>query len=174
MCGEKSSENVCRIRGGGSPPRVRGEVYRPCTRQRRLRIAPACAGRRACSCSRRAHDRDHPRVCGEKRLMNTPSVTLAGSPPRVRGEASAAMPSRSRTRITPACAGRRRCLRIRTQTCEDHPRVCGEKLSARRCITSVLGSPPRVRGEAFKAQLRIVVNGITPACAGRSPAAARR
>ena len=51
---------------------------------------------------------------------------------------------------------------------KDHPRVCGEQSSASRPRTTVIGSPPRVRGTAEKVDKRYRAKRITPACAGNS------
>ena len=45
--------------------------------------------------------------------------------------------------------------------------MCGEKLAARRCSASILGSPPRVRGKESRRQIGIKIGGITPAYAGK-------
>ena len=71
-------------------------------------------------------------------------------------------------RITPACAGKSRLLRLCHCPCRDHPRVCGEKLVAHHSTYRRIGSPPRVRGKATPANWRCRTGGITPACAGKS------
>ena len=50
---------------------------------------------------------DHPRVRGEKKFFIVYHRYPPGSPPRARGEATAAMYAMLRCGITPACAGRR-------------------------------------------------------------------
>ena len=134
----------------------------------RPRITPACAGRRdrpGLFCSIK---KDHPRVCGEK-MRNACSLSMRlGSPPRVRGEVTCFRIVKHTHRITPACAGRRNCRRIRAAGYWDHPRVCGEKAMQSFSKADILGSPPRVRGEADHAREISSVRRITPACAGRS------
>ena len=50
--------------------------------------------------------------------------------------------------------------------------MCGEKSLNSSSLIPAQGSPPHVRGKA-KRKLNVIVNGgITPACAGKSPAAA--
>ena len=46
--------------------------------------------------------------------------------------------------------------------------MCGEKYVTAFVTLSSKGSPPRVRGEAHRADGQAVSAGITPACAGRS------
>ena len=70
--------------------------------------------------------------------------------------------------ITPACAGKSRATAAQQRAGRDHPRVCGEKLIASKRETLCTGSPPRVRGKAFIAEIRTRAVRITPACAGKS------
>ena len=58
---------------------------------------------------------------------------------------------------------------MRTIQNRDHPRVCGEKLTALVTDKFYKGSPPRVRGKERFGQFREGGRGITPACAGKSP-----
>ena len=107
VCGEKLRLIRSAAWLPGSPPRVRGKASSHPSFFVEIGITPACAGKRrsqSCQCWCR---RDHPRVCGEKRLRAALSVPHTGSPPRVRGKAgsiSTAVPSKG---ITPACAGKR-------------------------------------------------------------------
>ena len=111
----------------GSPPRVRGKGESGLVVSDETRITPACAGKRAALLRRRRGYRDHPRVCGEKTAVGHPRFTIQGSPPRVRGKESFAVPNRLRRRITPACAGKRTRFWLKLHSLQDHPRVCGEK-----------------------------------------------
>ena len=70
--------------------------------------------------------------------------------------------------ITPACAGKSPRPQTASHREEDHPRVCGEKPLRRRRGIQEMGSPPRVRGKAVRVVPVFDVNGITPACAGKS------
>ena len=109
VCGEKTIPGINTEVEAGSPPRVRGEVRNGGDHIMKLRITPACAGRRArlsaiCTCFR-----DHPRVCGEKHCKADVFHVCSGSPPRVRGEACGRWARPAFSRITPACAGRSHC-----------------------------------------------------------------
>ena len=106
-------------------------------------------------------------MCGEKLPESTRRTALEGSPPRVRGEAFGAQDLRGAGWITPACAGRSNDLGLDAALDEDHPRVCGEKLTSFLNQSSPFGSPPRVRGEVVVACLTQADERITPACAGR-------
>ena len=71
-------------------------------------------------------------------------------------------------RITPACAGKSGFKRRIGLGVQDHPRVCGEKLTATFMPTCISGSPPRVRGKGLVVKKVTPRAGITPACAGKS------
>ena len=67
VCGEKALKTDCVRSDPGSPPRVRGKggVASECTAY--TGITPACAGKSSRNLAGRHIQRDHPRVCGEKR-----------------------------------------------------------------------------------------------------------
>ena len=91
---------------------------------------------------------DHPRVCGEKNLTVEAGGSITGSPPRVRGKASKSANITGGSRITPACAGKSLRTLITCDCRQDHPRVCGEKISHISQLNDI--------------------SRITPACAGKS------
>ena len=97
-----------------------------------------------------------------------------GSPPPVRGKASALLHEPCARRITPACAGKRYMQRCWRRGGRDHPRLCGEKSSGMRSRGTTIGSPPPVRGKASSRRACASSTGITPACAGKSCISARR
>ena len=162
MHGNNSNHNQ------GSPPRVRGKVDCQCGNVRFWRITPACAGKSFYLNGLTACFEDHPRVCGEKPQIEILRVTEIGSPPRVRGKALFIFLFIHILRITPACAGKSRTRTTANTANGDHPRVCGEKLCLYPLHSCKLGSPPRVRGKETKIHLISPVQGITPACAGKS------
>ena len=167
MCGEKSRPRASVTAAFGSPPRVRGEG-RPGVLIREPRgITPACAGRSCFSAAAKSTTTDHPRVCGEK-LTEVDCLYLDdGSPPRVRGEVCPRKICVHRSRITPACAGRRLLVSAHASSALDHPRVCGEKFEIVEEKHYIVGSPPRVRGEVTSKSDVVSNCRITPACAGR-------
>ena len=151
----------------GSPPRARGEELEALDKIPAVRITPACAGRSFIFCNAATISSHHPRVCGEKLTGKNSAQTEKGSPPRVRGEGPPARGYARRSRITPACAGRRGRRLLVPRADWDHPRVCGEKAVQRICRAPCGGSPPRVRGEGIRGCAAGAARGITPACAGR-------
>ena len=90
------------------------------------------------------------------------------SPPRMRGKAKNRCRSCPLTRITPACAGKRSSHAPRACMYRDHPRVCGEKPVTLTSNGHIQGSPPRMRGKVAGVCACNVVQGITPAYAGKS------
>ena len=127
VCGEKTfcSQRFCPL--PGSPPRMRGKVGEFVPPVGSDRITPAYAGKSCRAGRSRWQARDHPRVCGEKNCPLMYALSVSGSPPRVRGKDHVRLRQQHRTRITPACAGKRAATWTSTARARDHPRVCGEK-----------------------------------------------
>ena len=71
----------------GSPPRRRGKAKNRCRSCPFTRITPAQAGKRRPQQRHRMALQDHPRVGGEQRKVQRPTLAAAGSPPRGRGKA---------------------------------------------------------------------------------------
>ena len=66
VCGEKLYTPCVIAPSVGSPPRMRGKGYDVVSRLCRVRITPACAGKRLEPALAGGKDEDHPRMCGEK------------------------------------------------------------------------------------------------------------
>ena len=90
----------------------------------------------------------------------------------MRGKVEAAILAMERNGITPACAGKSAFFLSLLSKIGDHPRVCGEKCQHLQIVPSAVGSPPRVRGKACKHMLKLALERITPACAGKRPSTA--
>ena len=86
VCGEKAFPPIVNFTPQGSPPRMRGKAPEIIVPQSLLRITPAYAGKRTLSYTAAYNFRDHPRVCGEKNLLQIPFQIHSGSPPRMRGK----------------------------------------------------------------------------------------
>ena len=190
VCGEKCLSNHLTLKRGGSPPRVRGkeschpDFFREIGITPRVRgkgpvrrrdgagmgITPAYAGKRLKSRETVMPSWDHPRVCGEKMVSMIPHRRSRGSPPRVRGKGECRSNACSISGITPACAGKRRMPKQCVFNFRDHPRVCGEKWLNLMNEKREQGSPPRMRGKGNLYLLDGVLDGITPAYAGKSAA----
>ena len=74
--------------------------------------------------------------------------------------------------ITPAYAGKSFHPVQVLRPFRDHPRVCGEKCHFLDCQRGLDGSPPRMRGKGVEPCNQRVAVRITPAYAGKRPAAA--
>ena len=137
-------------------------------------ITPAYAGKSRSPRSASALRWDHPRICGEKRLMLLVFRAVTGSPPRMRGKVSHLSIGAHLKGITPAYAGKSQSPEYRCPSQGDHPRVCGEKARTLIVQDEPQGLPPRMRGKVSGQKLWMVLCGITPAYAGkrvsRSPA----
>ena len=127
VCGEKLYTPCVIAPSVGSPPRMRGKGYDVVSRLCRVRITPACAGKRDKTGWTTTCPRDHPRMCGEKPKVMNLVLVRPGSPPHVRGKGGDGNDRGLHARITPACAGKR--LAGRNLLCGqwDHPSMCGEK-----------------------------------------------
>ena len=93
---------------------------------------------------------------------------LWGSPPHVRGKVLVPAIKRFAQRITPAYAGKRSPPLFPLRSPEDHPRMCGKKLSCLLLQWCFLGSPPHVRGKVGRTLYLVAGERITPAYAGKS------
>ena len=176
MCGEKDDPVTEDKSDAGSPPRVRGKVNKFNEPLRRGGITPACAGKRVCTTTATTRRKDHPRVCGEKCRLQHFLLQGLGSPPRVRGKGTHHQVEQHMWGITPACAGKSGFSPFLALWVEDHPRVCGEKLTTFDAGKLIPGSPPRVRGKVSQHSTRPLRVRIAPACAGkrgRSPSPSR-
>ena len=69
--------------------------------------------------------------------------------------------------ITPAHAGRMWEQKAAWKKLEDHPRACGKNYCEGNVLSSVSGSPPRMREEYVANPQNSDELGITPAHAGR-------
>ena len=72
-------------------------------------------------------------------------------------------------RITPAYAGKSQRIWLQGAGGQDHPRLCGEKQENARPESVQKGSPPPMRGKVPFYVLVLLIFGITPAYAGKSP-----
>ena len=104
-----------------------------------LRITPAYAGKSSLSAFLMMLTKDHPRLCGEKRLQVMTGLVSMGSPPPMRGKESDGKDGTIANGITPAYAGKSRFDVIPYLTLQDHPRLCGEKLEGITLTLRILG-----------------------------------
>ena len=168
VCGEKTAVFHLAHFAIGSPPRMRGKGGRRATVAPRRRITPAYAGKSIVNEMYGTDIRDHPRVCGEKPAEIQKSQKGKGSPPRMRGKGNGRLENCITTGITPAYAGKSNRCTSGMHAPQDHPRVCGEKVTDPSMQHKHQGSPPRMRGKVGASVEGQPAPGITPAYAGKS------
>ena len=152
----------------GSPPPMRGKGVCSLTDSLFHGITPAYAGKRSLQSYGQPFSWDHPRLCGEKVHGYRIHRLEGGSPPPMRGKVFLAPLVLSVIRITPAYAGKRGETATVNVGFEDHPRLCGEKWGSQVHTWTKQGSPPPMRGKGHIRAIDTVVEGITPAYAGKS------
>ena len=91
---------------------------------------------------------DHPRACGEQRVIRAALQPARGSPPRMRGTGRLGTIFFALIGITPAHAGNSGRRGRADAVNRDHPRACGEQAFVLLRSKNQLGSPPRMRGTA--------------------------
>ena len=139
-------------------------VYTP----RERGITPAYAGKSIDTACRRAGWWDHPRLCGEKEPSDRMLSIPTGSPPPMRGKATARGHAKKSAGITPAYAGKSSLVADTQRRRQDHPRLCGEKVFILSFPPYSRGSPPPMRGKDGENVVMQGYPGITPAYAGKS------
>ena len=110
-------------------------------------ITPAYAGKSAVRFRSDFAEQDHPRLCGEKGCPRPDTCDIG--------------------RITPAYAGKSLPAHSRPRQIQDHPRLCGEKMVVAALSCCKAGSPPPMRGKAFRNAMYSASHRITPAYAGK-------
>ena len=87
----------------------------------------------------------------------------------MRGKVSSSVFASVIAGITPAYAGKSDVAVLQNGIAEDHPRLCGEKISSLDKAFGLLGSPPPMRGKAIYITATWATSRITPAYAGKRP-----
>ena len=167
-CGENQIQTTDRGKGQGSPPQVRGKLRSRDARALPFRITPAGAGKTWGFSFPFDVYKDHPRRCGENRMMMSIVGIKLGSPPQVRGKLGGREHSGFKRGITPAGAGKTWGAPDVSIVSRDHPRRCGENRGAYLRGSAGIGSPPQVRGKPVANNNQIVQGRITPAGAGKT------
>ena len=152
----------------GSSPRMRGAAGTGDAGRARPRIIPAHAGSRTGRRIPPPPRGDHPRACGEQHACKRQCVELVGSSPRMRGAAVQDNEKKLEERIIPAHAGSSHHALLVRLLMSDHPRACGEQMTARGSATPSRGSSPRMRGAARALGGGRAGERIIPAHAGSS------
>ena len=168
VCGENRSALCDPAAGWGSSPRVRGKRDASFLLPAAKGLIPACAGKTRNSIQPNPQHRAHPRVCGENVSVVKARLSSVGSSPRVRGKLPWPPRVPSLRRLIPACAGKTEGLLRSDTSTRAHPRVCGENCQQRSPKRAARGSSPRVRGKRGHLCCAHGVQGLIPACAGKT------
>ena len=147
---------------------MREKLYLHMHRLYRNRITPAYAGKTHSDFTRQIDSRDHPRVCGKNKIINTHPLEVRGSPPRMREKLALLLLLLKQCRITPAYAGKTVVIFCSCSNLPDHPRVCGKNLQRLKSLFKALGSPPRMREKHDMVLDGVNEVRITPAYAGKT------
>src|SRR6266511_2192055 len=172
--GERLSFEDGDPRSLGPPPRTRGTRVRGGSWGSGLGTTPAYAGNATGRCRSCGRLRDHPRVRGERSMIDRPRMRREGPPPRTRGTRGSAAHVPTHPGTTPAYAGNAPDRAAHHSSCRDHPRVRGERSSTARRSASSTGPPPRTRGTRHSDKPKQAEQGTTPAYAGNASAHRRR
>ena len=86
LCGEKLLEQDIYDTNTGSPPPMRGKAGKRILQLKATGITPAYAGKSCHSNPDAVGQRDHPRLCGEKKVLCGGLWKGEGSPPPMRGK----------------------------------------------------------------------------------------
>ena len=101
-------------------------------------------------------------------------LPIRGSSPHARGARQVGGRGNARRGIIPACAGSTTPAARNGRESRDHPRMRGEHCTVELSDWTVSGSSPHARGALQTHLVRVVVQGIIPACAGSTHTAAGR
>ena len=104
-CGEHRVACSVTVVSWGSSPRMRGTQAMTLPAVSGAGIIPAHAGNTPARHQSKGGKRDHPRACGEHRLLVPSCIALRGSSPRMRGTPSPSRRPQSPPGIIPAHAG---------------------------------------------------------------------
>ena len=91
-----------------------------------------------------------------------------GSSPRVRGKHASDFVLGCSVGLIPACAGKTVADVVCTALRPAHPRVCGENAPSPARPGLAPGSSPRVRGKPGDIRRSAILEGLIPACAGKT------
>ena len=150
------------------PPRARGRERAKRDYPKTGGNTPACAGKSPSAVRARLVPRKYPRVRGEERCFTPLGLFQPEIPPRARGRDYLLAADAVHVGNTPACAGKRRWIRIVRRGLWKYPRVRGEEGVYSVNFAHCSEIPPRARGRGGRIESPTMGSGNTPACAGKS------
>ena len=169
LCGEKPLLLLLERFQVGSPPPMRGKENACVTDAGNIGITPAYAGKSLAVGVLWIHNKDHPRLCGEKIFSLFSHAPQTGSPPPMRGKVVHKPLAFFNGRITPAYAGKSYRPDTTGYVTRDHPRLCGEKVMLFLVLAGYIGSPPPMRGKAKEQPVEQVKIKDHPRLCGEKP-----
>ena len=86
VCGENPGGPLFCSMLLGTSPRMRGKLFGMCATSSKKRNIPAYAGKTQKIFIDPPRIEEHPRVCGENRVLNCSSMMVSGTSPRMRGK----------------------------------------------------------------------------------------
>ena len=132
------------------------------------RIIPTRVGTSDIADSGRTEKKDHPHACGDKGNAFLFIKSREGSSPRVWGQGANGSTGETVKRIIPTRVGTSLYTFVPSSTIQDHPHACGDKQSIFLFRVLVLGSSPRVWGQAHQVQRKGLQYRIIPTRVGTS------
>ena len=132
VCGENIKNGLQTLGDFGTSPRMRGKLNSAATKAGKKRNIPAYAGKTSGHPRQPPPPAEHPRVCGENRLILWSATATRGTSPRMRGKPPSKRIDGAEIRNIPAYAGKTRSHVSDWCFSREHPRVCGEN-SLRAC-----------------------------------------
>ena len=131
------------------PLHMRGKAFATSMIKYAVRITPAYAGKSNAGTAYQSSRQDHPCICGEKYGDHNGGRDIMGSPLHMRGKVFISKLNSNINRITPAYAGKRLRDKDGKIYLEDHPCICGEKISGLSLAEMERGSPLHMRGKGY-------------------------
>ena len=148
LCGEKFRIKMPSVLSDGSPPPMRGKVHSHAEGRHRIWDHPRLCGEKpGGDCFWFCCIRITPAYAGKRQMSRKVKIDQLGSPPPMRGKGFFCGGCLFEVGITPAYAGKRRTVHSKYGHNQDHPRLCGEKLTSCSVTGYRWGSPPPMRGK---------------------------
>ena len=168
VCGENPLHRVLGVRHTGTSPRMRGKRRRHRKGPSGVRNIPAYAGKTGILAVSPQGAPEHPRVCGENRIVREDWDACIGTSPRMRGKLLLQTRVVHLGRNIPAYAGKTQNGGGQPISVTEHPRVCGENSRMVSRTDSENGTSPRMRGKQTLQLVAMTSPRNIPAYAGKT------
>ena len=168
--GEHAAPVASRQAAPDSPPLARGAQPQHDHDHPPRGLTPACAGSTSSASTHAGSGWTHPRLRGEHRCVQVSGASEWDSPPLARGAPRQEIERSPFTGPTPPCAGSTPPTTSSPPRKRTHPRLRGEHESGSLDDYAESDSPPLARGARRGGDRGARRCGLTPACAGSTPA----